>query len=56
MGKLKRNKVVALVKDEVETPGDISGVVYISYGGSWQVDIAKELNSVGYHIDLNKLL
>ena len=56
MGKLKRNKVVALVKDEVETPGDISGVVYISYGGSWQVDIAKELRSVGYHIDLNKLL
>jgi predicted nucleotide-binding protein len=56
IGKLKRDKVVALVKGEVETPGDIAGVVYVSYGKSWQVDIAKELKSAGYHIDLNKLL
>ena len=56
IGKLKRDRVVALVKGEIETPGDISGVVYIAYGGSWQFDIAKELKSVGYDIDLNKLL
>lgn len=56
IGKLKRDSVVALVKNEVETPGDISGVLYISYGSNWQFDIAKELKSVGYHIDLNKLL
>ena len=56
IGKLKRDRVVALVKGEIETPGDISGVVYIAHDGNWQFDIAKELKSVGYDIDLNKLL
>ncbi|MDB4643246.1 nucleotide-binding protein [Flavobacteriaceae bacterium] len=30
MGKIGRNKVCALVKDKVETPNDISGVVYVT--------------------------
>lgn len=55
IGKLKRDRVVALVKGEIETPGDISGVVYIAHDGNWQFDIAKELKSVGYDVDLNKL-
>jgi predicted nucleotide-binding protein len=59
IGKLKRDKVIALVKGKVETPGDMSGVVYVSYSNSnsnWQFDIVKELKSAGYSIDLNKLL
>ncbi|WP_271014050.1 nucleotide-binding protein [Listeria seeligeri] len=57
LGKLGRKNIVALVKDDLEKPNDISGVVYIDYtsGDGWKTDIAKELKAVGYSIDLNKL-
>jgi predicted nucleotide-binding protein len=55
IAKLKRQNVTALVKGTIETPGDISGVVYISMSSSWEVSIAQELDSAGYKIDFNKL-
>ncbi|MDD4358828.1 MAG: nucleotide-binding protein [Candidatus Pacebacteria bacterium] len=57
IGKIGRNNVVALVKETVEKPNDISGVVYVSYdsNGAWKTEIAKELNASGYSIDFNKL-
>lgn len=50
MAKLGRENVCALVKGEIETPNDISGVVYVqldSYGG-WKNEISKELRACGY--------
>ncbi len=59
IGLLGRKKVVALNKkcENFELPSDISGVVYIEYDakGSWQYDIAKEMEQVGFEIDLNKI-
>ncbi|MGG1168701.1 TIR domain-containing protein [Bacillus mycoides] len=57
IGKIGRANVAALVKDTVETPNDISGVVYITMKseGNWELQLAKELKSSGYDIDLNKL-
>jgi len=57
IGKIGRNNVVALIKDSVEKPNDISGVVYESYdsNGAWKTGIAKELKAAGYSIDFNKL-
>lgn len=57
IGKIGRKNVAALVKDTVETPNDISGVVYITMGseGSWELQLAKELKNSGYNIDLNDL-
>lgn len=57
VGKLGRKKVCALVKNDVERPNDISGVVYVSYdeSGAWKIEIAKELKAAGYNIDFNKL-
>ena len=58
IGKLGRSKVVALVKDNVETPNDISGVIYIPVDSAkaWQFSIAKELKASGFAIDLNTVL
>lgn len=58
IAKLKRNRVCALVKDGVETPGDMSGVVYIPMGndGGWKLKLATEMNAVGLNFDLNTLL
>ncbi|MFR9542724.1 MAG: nucleotide-binding protein [Rikenellaceae bacterium] len=53
MGKLGRNKVCAIVKDSVERPSDIDGVVYISYDGSWRLEVAKEMKAAGLAIDMN---
>jgi predicted nucleotide-binding protein len=52
MAKLGRENVCALVKGEIETPNDISGVVYVSHdsAGAWKAEISKELEVSGYQI------
>lgn len=57
MAKIGRNKVCALVKGKVETPSDISGVVYtpMDEHGAWHYMLAKELKASGYDIDMNRL-
>ena len=56
IGKIGRKNVVALVKGDVETPNDISGVVYISMNNDWKLALAKELKNTGYQVDMNKLI
>lgn len=58
IGKLGREKVFALVKGDVETPGDISGVVYTQMDGmgAWKMDLARDMKAVGLPIDMNALL
>ena len=57
-GLLGRKRVVALVEDGVEIPGDLSGVVYITLDNAqrWQLDVAREMKASGLAVDLNKLL
>lgn len=57
IGKLGRDKVSALVKGDIEKPGDISGVVYISMDdiGAWKTELAREMKSAGLEVDMNKL-
>jgi predicted nucleotide-binding protein len=52
MAKLGRENVCALVKGEIETPNDISGVVYVGFDvpGAWKAEVAKELTACGYVI------
>jgi len=52
IGKLGRPRVAAIVKDTVETPNDISGVVYVALDpqGNWKEDLKKEMRSVGYQV------
>lgn len=58
IGKLGRNHVTALVDGKLEIPTDISGVVYTALDphGLWKFALAKELNSVGYSVDMNKIV
>ena len=53
IGKIGRENVTALVKGNVETPNDISGVVYISMEEDWKLELAKELKNSGYFVDMN---
>jgi predicted nucleotide-binding protein len=56
-GLLGRKRVVALVEEGVEIPGDLSGVVYITLDDAkrWQFDVAREMKATGLPVDLNKL-
>jgi len=56
MAKLGRKNVCSLVKGDIETPNDISGVVYVPLDaqGAWKAEVAKELLACGYTI--NRLL
>lgn len=50
MAKLGRQNVCALVKGEIETPNDISGVVYVTLDGfgGWKLAVTNELRACGY--------
>ncbi len=58
IGKLGRNRVSAIVKGDVETPGDISGIVYTEMDskGAWKYELAKNMQAVGIDVDLNRFL
>lgn len=52
IAKLSRERVAALVKGGVETPNDISGVVYVTLdaAGTWKEELDTELRNAGYSI------
>lgn len=52
MAKLGRENVCSLVKGNIETPNDISGVVYVALDeyGAWKNEVAKELKACGYAV------
>lgn len=53
MAKLGRENVCSLVKGDIETPNDISGVIYVQIDefGSWKNEVSKELIACGYAIN-----
>lgn len=58
IAKLGRERVCALVKQGVQTPGDIAGVVYkpMDSAGAWKTEILREMKSAGIVVDASKLL
>ena len=58
IGTLGRSRVCALIKNEVEKPGDVDGIVYVTYDdrGAWKKDIAKEFKDLGMEFNMNALL
>lgn len=57
VGRLGREKVCALHKGNIEIPSDYHGVLYVPLDdlGAWKLQLATELRSAGFDIDLNKL-
>lgn len=60
MGKLGRNKVIALYEDkaDIDLPSDIGGFIHIpySYENSWKMDVGRELKQMGYNIDWENVM
>lgn len=55
MGYLGRENIIMITDENVEIPGDLSGMVY-STKDNWEFEMLKELNAAGMKIDMNKLL
>jgi len=58
IGKLGRKRVCALVKDDIEKPSDLNGILYIVLddGDGWRIQLLKELKAAGFNIDANQAL
>lgn len=52
VGKLGRDKVVALCEGEIEFPSDLYGVVYIERhtGETWKIKLLQELEACGVYV------
>lgn len=55
LGALGPERVVAIVKGDVERPSDFDGVVYLPYDAGWKAALATELDAAGYEFDWNAL-
>lgn len=55
MGYLGRENVIMIAEENLEIPGDLSGMVYTTKD-NWEFEMLKELNAAGMKIDMNKLL
>ena len=58
IGKLGREKVCALIKGDVEKPGDIDGIIYVTYDnrGAWKKEIVKEFKDLGMKFNIDAIL
>ena len=56
-GILGRAHVCALIKDTVEKPSDILGIVWVDFDDrrAWRLALAQEMSTAGLDIDFNKL-
>ena len=55
MGYLGRENIIMIADENVEIPGDLSGMVYTTRD-SWEFELLKELNAAGMKVNMNKLL
>lgn len=56
-GKLGRERVCVLYKEEVELPSDIHGILYVPMNSphEWELKLAQEMDQAGLPVDFNKL-
>jgi len=57
LGRLGRENVVVLYKDDIEIPSDYSGLLYTPYdsGGAWPYKLTRELEERGYSVSADNL-
>lgn len=58
IGRLGRERVCALKRDDLEIPSDFGGVVYETFDatGGWKQALGRELQNAGFEIDWNKVM
>lgn len=55
LGLLKRQRVIVISDESIELPSDLRGVVTLN-SGDFEINLLRELSSIGYAIDGSKIL
>ena len=57
MGKLGKDRLRLLVRDNVEIPSDLHGILYEKHdvAGAWKIKLMKEMQAVGIFVDLQAI-
>lgn len=58
LGNLGHDHVRAFIKRDVETPGDLGGVLYVPMdsAGGWKMKLTQNTNATGLMVDMNKFI
>jgi predicted nucleotide-binding protein len=58
MGQLGKERVRLLVRDNVEIPSDLQGILYEKHdnAGHWKIRILKELLAAGIYVDIESVM
>lgn len=58
LGKIGKERVRIIVRDDVEIPSDLQGILYEKYdsAGAWKMKLLKEIQAVGIYVDLNAVV
>ncbi len=53
IGKIGKSNVRMILKDQIEIPSDLSGILYEKYneGSDWKINLIRELKAAGIEID-----
>ena len=54
IGRLGRMRIVIISESDVDIPSDLAGVLYVNKD-DWRTDLLKELKSMGFEIDFNRV-
>lgn len=54
IGRLGKERLRMIVRDQVEIPSDLTGILYEKYEttGAWKIKLLKEMQSVGIYVDI----
>jgi len=58
MGKLGKERIRMVTKDNIEIPSDLSGILYEKHdeNGAWKIKLLKEIQAVGIYVDLGNAI
>ncbi len=54
MGVLGKERLRMIVKEDIEIPSDLQGILYERYDsqGAWKIKLLKEIQAIGIHVDM----
>lgn len=58
LGSIGKERLRMLVKDNIEIPSDLHGVLYEKYdsNGAWKIRLLKEIQAVGIYVDMQSVV
>jgi predicted nucleotide-binding protein len=54
LGKLGKERIRMIVKEDIEIPSDLQGILYQKFdeSGAWKIKLLKEMQAVGIYVDI----